>query len=82
MLFHNRVEADVVLDLVRARGRPGAGVFRLGHLGHRSRRPECIKTSQSPDLAEKVLVPDMLKCKPCCGKRSLHSGKQRLYRQT
>jgi hypothetical protein len=58
-----RVGTDAVLDLVSARGRRGAVIFHLGHLGHRSWCPEGIDAAQGFNLPEKVLVPYMLEAK-------------------
>src|ERR1700732_4885511 len=60
---HNRVGIDAVLDLVSARGRPGAVIFHLGHLGHRSWCPEGIDAPRGFNLAEKVLAPCKLEAK-------------------
>jgi hypothetical protein len=67
---HNRVGIDAVLDLVSARGRPGAVIFHLGHLGHRSLCPEGIDAPRDFNLAEKVLAPYMLEAKLCVVSRS------------
>jgi len=63
-------QPDVVVDLVSARGRRGAVIFHLGHLGHRSWCPDGIDAPQGLNLAEKVLVAYMLEAKLCVVSRN------------